>query len=284
MRRTKPSRRVKAAAQAAGIDINNLAASETRITEAALKGSEVLRTANAATGRGNEFTFLGLRPYELQNLSYQINDVFTQLASGTSITQTLSQQGGQIFQLFQKQIVDAFIALKQIPFALTAIGAAFSGVTVTVLAFVRAMDVAAERRHIFSALTQDVDGARYSVDKLLETAKGLERLGVSLEDGGAMRELAGAGVDPAKIKPLTELAANFSNANNLKFADGFKQVMTAFTGSRADLLKFVTTEMNHLLTFDQFKQIRDAAEAGDIWRSRTGDGRHLRPDARSGGP
>jgi hypothetical protein len=44
----------------------------------------------------------------LQNLSYQINDVFTQLASGTSITQTLSQQGGQIFQLFQKQIVDTF--------------------------------------------------------------------------------------------------------------------------------------------------------------------------------
>jgi cytoplasmic iron level regulating protein YaaA (DUF328/UPF0246 family) len=264
MRRTKPSRRVKAAAQAAGIDINNLAASETRITEAALKGSEVLRTANAATGRGNEFTFLGLRPYELQNLSYQINDVFTQLASGTSITQTFAQQGGQIFQLFQKQIVDFVASLRAIPFALTAIGAAFAGATVGVLAFVRAIDVAAERRHAIAQLTQNVDGTRYSVDKLLETAKGLEKLGVSLSEGmAAARELTNIGVDPERIKPLLELSANFANANNLKFADSFKQVMTAFTGSRQDLLKFVT-QMHSLLTFDQFKQIRDAAEAGHM--------------------
>jgi hypothetical protein len=253
----------KAAAQAAGIDLNNLADSERRITEAATKAAAALGEAQAKGSKG-DIGFLGLRPYELQNLSYQINDVFTQLASGTSITQTFSQQVGQIFQLFQKQIVAAYTALKDIPFAISAVGVALSGLTVIVLSFARAIDVAAERRHLFSALTQDVDGSRYSVEKLLETAKGLEHLGVSLEDAAkAMRELSGAGVDPAKIKPLTELAANFANANNLKFADGFKQVMTAFTGSRADLLKF-TTEMNHLLTFDQFKQVRDAAEAGDI--------------------
>ncbi|KMO15770.1 phage tail length tape measure family protein [Methylobacterium indicum] len=42
-----------------------------------------------------------LSAYELQNLGYQANDVFSSLASGISVQQTLAQQGPQIFQILQ---------------------------------------------------------------------------------------------------------------------------------------------------------------------------------------
>jgi soluble lytic murein transglycosylase-like protein len=43
----------------------------------------------------------GLNAYALTNLSYQVNDVATSLASGISPIQTFAQQGGQIFQILQ---------------------------------------------------------------------------------------------------------------------------------------------------------------------------------------
>lgn len=54
-----------------------------------------IRTANSETGRGRR-----LRPDEVQNLAYQGSDVISQLGSGTSLTQTLMQQGPQVAQLF----------------------------------------------------------------------------------------------------------------------------------------------------------------------------------------
>jgi hypothetical protein len=258
----------RAAAQAAGIDINNLAASEARITDAALRGSSVLKAANAASGRGNEFSFLGLRPYELQNLSYQINDVFTQLASGTSITQTLSQQGGQIFQLFQRQIVGVVASLKEMPLVLTAVGVAAVTATVGILTFIRAIDVLAEKRKIAASLAQDVDGARYSVDKLIEGSKGLERLGVGLTEAAAgAKELSEAGFAPEKILPLQRLAASMSSANGTKFAENIKQLREAFMGTGQDLVKWAT-EVNHLLDVNQFTKVQEAVEKGDLLTAR----------------
>lgn len=43
----------------------------------------------------------GLSAYAYQNLSFQVNDVVTSLASGISPMQTLAQQGGQIYQILQ---------------------------------------------------------------------------------------------------------------------------------------------------------------------------------------
>ena len=43
----------------------------------------------------------GLSAYAYQNLSFQVNDVITSLASGISPMQTLAQQGGQIYQILQ---------------------------------------------------------------------------------------------------------------------------------------------------------------------------------------
>ena len=61
--------------------------------------ADEIKRLSSAKGRG----ILGLRPYELQNLSYQINDIVTGLVSGQKPMQVFAQQGGQIVQLFQRQ-------------------------------------------------------------------------------------------------------------------------------------------------------------------------------------
>ena len=63
-----------------------------------IAGKEIA-ALSSAKGRG----ILGLRPHELQNLSYQINDIVTGLVSGQKPMMIAAQQGGQIVQLFQRQ-------------------------------------------------------------------------------------------------------------------------------------------------------------------------------------
>lgn len=259
-----------AALKTAGIDTGDLEGAFERITTAGTRARATFEGLEKASGKGagSGAIFLGLRPYELQNLSYQINDVFTQLASGTSLSQTAAQQGGQIFQLFERDIGAAYTKLKLIPFGLTAVGVAAAAATVGIFAFIRAIDLASEKRAFAAELKQNVDGARYSIDGLTDAAKGLEVLGVSLSDAAkGARDLVAAGASPDKIRPLLQLAANFANANNLKFPEALKQVQAAFTGTGQDLLKWAT-QLNNLLTSDQFKRIDDLVKSGDILAAR----------------
>ena len=80
-------------------DLDRTAQAQKVMATTGAKGGGGIASGLDSRGRPS---LLGLKPYELQNLSFQINDIFTQLASGTSLTQTLAQQGGQIFQLFPK--------------------------------------------------------------------------------------------------------------------------------------------------------------------------------------
>ncbi len=57
-------------------------------------------------GGGN----LKLSSFQKTNLSYQINDVLTGLASGQNPAQILAQQGGQIAQIFSKEQIAGFTA------------------------------------------------------------------------------------------------------------------------------------------------------------------------------
>ena len=60
-------------------------------------------------GRGGANN-LKLSSFQKTNLSYQVNDVVTGLASGQNPTQILAQQGGQIAQIFNPAQVTAFTA------------------------------------------------------------------------------------------------------------------------------------------------------------------------------
>jgi hypothetical protein len=142
-----------------------------------------------ATGGKNAIGAFGLRPYELTNLGYQINDVVTQLASGTSLAQTMAQQGGQILQLFPR-VSSAIVGAFGNPLILGFVA------TLGVIA-VAIKDIAdrAERLREFQAiLTASGDGATYQAAALEKSVEALRKHGIATADStAALKEFVSKG-------------------------------------------------------------------------------------------
>lgn len=229
----------RAGLEKAGISIYNIDAAIVRLNTSATIGKKVFDEATSKVGGSKDAVLFGLRPYELQNLSYQVNDVITQLSSGTSLSQTLAQQGGQIFQLFQRQVVGAFQALKDIPFGLSAATAAAAVLVVGIMALVRALDEAAARRMFAGQLAASVDGATQSVKGLTQAALDTEKMGINFSEAAkGAAELASIGVVAEKVRPLLAISANISRIWGKPFADSVKEVGGAFSGGYDAMRKF----------------------------------------------
>jgi phage-related minor tail protein len=133
----------------------------------------ILRARNAETAQMNEVRKadeanarlakgVGLSAYSWQNLSYQINDVVTSLASGISPMQVAAQQGGQIYQVLQGGqggVKGALLGIAEQGMSVAAsigvVGAAFGTVTAAALAGVAAQQSYASTQ---MALTQNLSG------------------------------------------------------------------------------------------------------------------------------
>ncbi|WP_083656207.1 phage tail length tape measure family protein [Mongoliimonas terrestris] len=70
---------------------------------AARMGKRLEQTMGDAAKRTQDHMRQALRPDEIKNLQFQLNDIFTSLGSGSSIQQVLMQQGGQITQALGNQ-------------------------------------------------------------------------------------------------------------------------------------------------------------------------------------
>lgn len=247
------------------INATELAQAELLLKNNADRAAKALGQQSAGGGGA----FLGLKPHELTNLSYQINDVFTQLASGTSITQTLGQQGGQILQIF--------------PRAGSAIAAAFTNPAV--LAFVATMGTAvfalreagaeAERtRGFVSLLASTADGSKYGADQLNASAEALDRYGLSAGDAvKVVRQFVRDGVDPTRLTEFGEAAENLAEVTGIDVVEAAKQLGEAFTGGYEavkrldDSYSFLTaTQREHIKTlFDEGKASEARNEAFRIF-------------------
>lgn len=151
-------------------------------------------------------SFLGLRPYELQNLSYQINDVVSGLASGQRVTQIIAQQGGQILQLFSKNLFDILKYLPDVALGLTAVSIAADSV-------IRAFHDQAALRQFTALLTVSADGARYNAQQLAQLQHTIRDLGVSWSDSSnIIQQAVRAGVDQSQI---TRFSVGLPNAEHL---------------------------------------------------------------------
>ncbi|KQS66497.1 hypothetical protein ASG32_30700 [Methylobacterium sp. Leaf361] len=62
-------------------------------------GGAAAAATRAAAANENHAKSTGIASHQLQNLGYQLNDVFTSLASGAPAFQVVAQQGGQIAQI-----------------------------------------------------------------------------------------------------------------------------------------------------------------------------------------
>ncbi len=208
--------------------------------------------ARAALARGEHVGragLFGLKPYELQNLSYQINDIATQLASGTSLTQTLGQQGGQILQLFPRLTSSLLGAFKN-P---AVIGAAIVFGTIA-LAIKKAADEAQRLRDYAGDTSFRTDASGFNPAALLAAEKGLQRIGATAEDArAAVKTFLGEAINPELLGQFGRVAQETAEVLGIKLPEAAAKVAEAFTGgfkAVADLddkLNFLTaSEREHI--------------------------------------
>lgn len=214
-------------------------------------------------------SFLGLTPNELTNLSYQVNDVFTQIASGTSIMQTLAQQGGQIIQIFPKAGAAIASALKSGPVLATV-----AAIGVLIVAIKDAVSEAEKFRQIQGTLSFGADGAEHSAETLTKAAQALDDYGVSAEDAlKAVRLFLKEGVDDSRIEQLGRTAADTATVLGQDMTQAAEDVAKAFTrGYDAirkldDSLNFLTdSERDHIKAlFDEGRASEARNEALKIY-------------------
>lgn len=250
--------RYRALAAAGKITTDELAAAEKHLAAEA-------KNAAAALGRqGNgKLSLFGLKPYELQNLGYQVNDVVTQLASGTNLSQVLAQQGGQILQLFPK-VGGAIVAALSNPAILA--GVATIGLLVAGLA--RAADEAERLRHYTAQLSFRADGDNFKAADLSAQEHALRRLGASAEDArSAITAFLNAGLAPDRLNEFAAAALQVSEALGIKLPDAAKQLAEAFTGG-FEAVAALDDKLN-FLTATEREHIREMFESGRAAEART---------------
>lgn len=228
----------------AGVDTTRIPAEIQRITAAANAAAPSLDRVRQQLGGGaGGGGFLGLRPHDLQNLSYQVNDVFTSLASGIPPFQVLAQQGGQIVQLFPGLISSM---ARFLPIILP-VGAAV---------FVLASAFGELRANI--KMDREVDGLIASLGELNgNTAEGLKNtislfrdFGVSLEDAQtAASVLVKSGLNPKALNDYATAAKNLSDVTGTDLKTATEEVSKAFTYGAEQVL--LLDNKYHFLTDTQ---------------------------------
>jgi hypothetical protein len=249
----------------AGIEANDLVKAEDRLRSATNSTATLVSRLNKANDPGgsgpNSKGFLGLRPYELQNLSYQINDVFTQLGSGASVTQTFAQQGGQIAQLFPNILKGLIPLAPYLTVAAIAFGVLFASIK-------RVLDLNNATRDFTKTLAASADGATYNAKALAQTAHELENVGVKTDEAReALKTFVREGVAPARLEQFTRVAKAMSLATGEDVPAAAKLMAEGFTRGY-DAVKKLDDQFD-FLTAAERTHIRAMFESGHVAEART---------------
>ncbi|OQM75599.1 phage tail length tape measure family protein [Manganibacter manganicus] len=206
-------------------------------------------------GNAQDVEIYGLKPWQLTNLGYQVNDVVSGLAMGQRPLQILSQQAGQFVQIWPNVMVSL---AKSIP----VIAGVTAVLTPFVVAAMRMHDTAESVRIFSSQLALSADGADYSAEKLAKYADQVTDLGVKMKDARTIiGEFAKAGIDSSNFNSLAKMAKQLSDISGDSVADSAKKLSTAFTGTVKDV-RDLDKELN-FLTASQLDSIYAMDEAGD---------------------
>ena len=195
---------------------------------------------------------LGLRPYELTNLGYQINDVVSGLAMGQPPMQVFAQQFGQIAQIFPA--VTSGI-LKFLP-----VMGAFTVAVVAPIARIKSLQTSVAQFE--KQLAISADGAAYSAARLGLMAQELDDLGIAVADAReAISTMVKAGVVEGQIKSLILVAEDLAAVTGQKVPEAAEQMANAFTGG-LDGIRELDRELN-FLSAAQYEQIAAMFDAGN---------------------
>lgn len=254
--------RFRELAAAGKLSADELARAEQHLATQAEQARAVLER-NGRAAAGGKVGLFGLQPYELTNLGYQINDVATQLASGTSLTQTLAQQGGQILQIFPR-VTSAIVGAFRNPAFLSA-AAVISAIA---LAFKEAGDQAERLREFSASLSFRADGGSYNAGALAKDAAALERLGASAKDAdAAINAMVDQGVAADAIADLGRAAQETAERLGQSLPDAARAAAEAFT-SGYDAVARLDDKLQ-FLTASEREHIRALFDAGNAEAART---------------
>lgn len=201
----------------------------------AQQAAAALQSQAAAVARASQglSTADRQRTQRVQNLAFQINDVLTQLASGTSLTRALGQQAGQFAQL-SPTFNNLLVSLLRFVPVLAVIGAALSPI---IAAFINLGNQAATIRQFNVQLAGTEQAARFSARGLSETVRALDEYGLSVEDARKVtQEFVNGGLDPQAFQSLGEAVRDVSRAMGQEAPEAAADLSRALNGNADDVL------------------------------------------------
>jgi len=224
-----------------------------------VKALEAVRRKSEQLGEQSNPQLFGLNPYQTQNLLFQFNDIATQLASGTSLSQTLAQQGGQILQLFPKVGNAVTGAFRYFP---AAIGGAVAAIGTLVIAINEALTAADRLRDLQAVLRATADGANYNAGELVKVAKSMAAIGIATDDAMKIVRIATkSGFDQSAIRDFGEAAKGLAVVLGSDIPTAAQSLADALTGGY-DALVELDKQIN-AFTDSELNSIRALIENGD---------------------
>lgn len=203
--------------------------------------------------------------WQQRQLAFQLNDVFTQLASGGSVTQTFAQQGGQIYQIYGNVggVLRGVLAALGGPWG---VAFAAAGVAVAALAS-RSASLTDETRQLSVALRGAGRDASIATDQLQAYIRTLEAGGVARADARSIVQGLGRtqGLSGASIGAIAQVAPGVAAATGSDPAAAAQQLGQALSGGYDGIRKL--DDALNFLTADQRAAIRTMLEHGDKTRA-----------------
>lgn len=240
----------------AGVNTRDIPAEIARITAAANAAAPSLdRVRQQLGGSGGRAGFLGLDPFALQNLSYQVNDIFTSLASGIPITQVIAQQSGQIIQLFPG-LVGRMAALLPILAPLAA------GLYVVASAMAEVKEQAQLAREAAGLIASLGETNGNSAAGIKEAATLLRDMGVAAREAQeATANLVKRGLDPRALDDYAVAAKNLADVTGTDLKTATDEVSKAFTTGAEAVLTL--DDKYHFLTDTQRDNLKASKDTKD---------------------
>lgn len=247
---------------AAGIESNQLAAASDRLGASATRAAGAIKQGESRLGRNGAKSsgFLGLNPFDLQNLSFQLQDIFVGITSGQKPLTILVQQGTQIAGIFPGLITSvATFALKFFPLIAIVVGfgAAVAGVTSEINTMQNALNTLGNR-----GIADTFDPQR-----LIDAQKALEDTGLKAEEAEkAIAKLLDATSDPTTFSAVINAATEMND----KLGIGTPEAVDALIGVMEGGIEAVESlaESTHLLTNEELDHAQALFDAGKAAEAR----------------
>jgi hypothetical protein len=259
---------LEGALEKAGVDTRNLDAAQEALIASSNRLAAAQAKATAATsGTG---AFMGLRPHEIQNLGFQVNDIIVSIASGQAPMRVFLQQGAQIGQIIPGAFAKIIRFAPQI--------AVLAAIVLTLAsAFKKAADEARRMELGESLVGQMGQGVGITAQEFDKLAKSLEDAGIKADETRTkLTQLTADGLNPEQMQAYIDTAKAVAEVTGVEMTEALEQVREHFQGGMEDIIAldaetnaFTDTELDLIQAlYDQGKADEARTAALSIYQGK----------------